>query len=63
MKYFGRTRANAVKVTMGPKGKLVLIHRPGQHPVVTKDGVRYIAQVPESEIHYTDTDPDTLGEL
>ena len=31
--------ANAVKVTMGPKGKLVLIHRPGMHPTVTKDGV------------------------
>jgi chaperonin GroEL len=31
--------ANAVKVTMGPKGKLVLIHRPGHHPIVTKDGV------------------------
>ncbi len=31
--------ANAVKVTMGPKGKLVLIHRPGRHPIVTKDGV------------------------
>lgn len=31
--------ADAVKVTMGPKGKLVLIHRPGQHPIVTKDGV------------------------
>tara|TARA_R110002126_G_scaffold9106_4_gene41657 strand:+ start:10536 stop:12134 length:1599 start_codon:yes stop_codon:yes gene_type:complete len=31
--------ANAVKVTMGPKGKLVLIHRPGLHPIVTKDGV------------------------
>lgn len=31
--------ANAVKVTMGPKGKLVLINRPGQHPIVTKDGV------------------------
>ena len=31
--------ANTVKVTMGPKGKLVLIHRPGQHPLVTKDGV------------------------
>ncbi len=31
--------SNAVKVTMGPKGKLVLIHRPGQHPIVTKDGV------------------------
>lgn len=31
--------SNAVKVTMGPKGKLVLIHRPGRHPLVTKDGV------------------------
>lgn len=31
--------ANTVKTTMGPKGKLVLIHRPGQHPIVTKDGV------------------------
>ena len=31
--------SNAVKVTMGPKGKLVLIHRPGNHPIVTKDGV------------------------
>ena len=31
--------ANAVKVTMGPKGKLVLISREGRHPIVTKDGV------------------------
>tara|TARA_R100000027_G_scaffold51258_1_gene39975 strand:+ start:13688 stop:15298 length:1611 start_codon:yes stop_codon:yes gene_type:complete len=31
--------ANAVKVTMGPKGKLVLINREGMHPIVTKDGV------------------------
>ena len=31
--------AGAVKITMGPKGKLVLIHRPGLHPIVTKDGV------------------------
>jgi chaperonin GroEL len=31
--------ANTVKTTMGPKGKLVLIQRPGQHPTVTKDGV------------------------
>lgn len=31
--------SNAVKVTMGPKGKLVLIQRPGRHPLVTKDGV------------------------
>ena len=31
--------ANAVKVTMGPKGKLVLINRVGRHPIVTKDGV------------------------
>ncbi|HCT54277.1 MAG TPA: molecular chaperone GroEL, partial [Balneola sp.] len=31
--------ANAVKVTMGPSGKIVLIERPHQHPIVTKDGV------------------------
>tara|TARA_A100001011_G_C14300269_1_gene840431 strand:- start:28 stop:1647 length:1620 start_codon:yes stop_codon:yes gene_type:complete len=31
--------ANAVKTTMGPKGKLVLIERKGQHPTITKDGV------------------------
>lgn len=33
------TLANAVKTTMGPKGKLVLIQRLNQHPIVTKDGV------------------------
>ncbi len=32
------TLANAVKTTMGPKGKLVLIQREG-HPTITKDGV------------------------
>lgn len=31
--------AEAVKTTMGPRGKTVLIERPGQHPIVTKDGV------------------------
>ena len=31
--------ADAVKTTMGPKGKLVLIQRQGAHPLVTKDGV------------------------
>jgi len=31
--------ANTVKITLGPKGKLVLIQRPGMHPIVTKDGV------------------------
>ena len=33
------TLANAVKTTMGPKGKLVLIQRGHGHPSVTKDGV------------------------
>ena len=33
------TLANAVKTTMGPKGKLVLIQRGHQHPTITKDGV------------------------
>ena len=31
--------ADAVKITMGPKGKLVLIQRENSHPTVTKDGV------------------------
>ena len=31
--------ANAVKTTMGPKGRLVLIQRGNAHPTVTKDGV------------------------
>lgn len=31
--------ADAVKVTMGPRGKNVLIESPGNHPILTKDGV------------------------
>tara|TARA_B100000282_G_C31732891_1_gene491928 strand:+ start:997 stop:2613 length:1617 start_codon:yes stop_codon:yes gene_type:complete len=31
--------ANAVKSTMGPKGRLVLIEKEYRHPIVTKDGV------------------------
>lgn len=31
--------ADTVKVTMGPKGRLVLIQKPGSNPIVTKDGV------------------------
>lgn len=31
--------ANAVKSTMGPKGRLVLIEKQNQHPIITKDGV------------------------
>ena len=33
------TLADAVKVTMGPRGRNVIIERPGQHPILTKDGV------------------------
>lgn len=33
------TLADAVKTTMGPKGKLVLIQKGEQHPIITKDGV------------------------
>jgi chaperonin GroEL len=33
------TLADAVKTTMGPKGKLVLIQKGQEHPIVTKDGV------------------------
>ena len=31
--------ADAVKVTMGPRGRNVVIETPGGHPVLTKDGV------------------------
>lgn len=31
--------ANAVKVTMGPKGRNVVIENPGGYPILTKDGV------------------------
>ena len=31
--------ADAVKVTMGPRGRNVVIENPGKHPTLTKDGV------------------------
>ena len=31
--------ADAVKITMGPRGRNVVIEVPGHHPIVTKDGV------------------------
>jgi chaperonin GroEL len=31
--------SDSVKITMGPKGRLVLIQRENQHPIITKDGV------------------------
>jgi chaperonin GroEL len=34
-----KTLANAVKVTLGPSGRNVLLQRPGQEPYLTKDGV------------------------
>jgi|TARA_B100001105_G_C22381100_1_gene439713 hypothetical protein len=38
--------------------------QPGVNQIVTlPNGDRFIAQVPESEIHYTDTDPDDLGAI
>lgn len=33
------TLTRAVKTTMGPKGKTVIIEREMQHPIITKDGV------------------------
>lgn len=33
------TLANAVKVTMGPRGRNVVIENPGHTPILTKDGV------------------------
>jgi chaperonin GroEL len=40
---------DAVKVTMGPKGKNVLIERPNAHPIVTKDGVTVAKSINLSE--------------
>jgi len=34
-----KTLADAVKVTLGPSGRNVLLQRPGQEPYLTKDGV------------------------
>lgn len=33
------TLADAVKVTMGPRGRNVIIEQKGEHPILTKDGV------------------------
>lgn len=33
------TLADAVKVTMGPRGRNVIIEQRGEHPILTKDGV------------------------
>jgi len=39
------TLADAVKTTMGPKGKLVLIQRGENHPTITKDGVTVASSI------------------
>ena len=44
-----QTLSKAVKVTLGPKGRNVAIDRPGQSPLVTKDGVTVA-----KEIHLVD---------
>ena len=37
--------ANAVKVTLGPKGRNVVIEKPGLSPVITKDGVSVAKEI------------------
>jgi chaperonin GroEL len=39
------TLANAVKVTLGPKGRNVLIHRSFGSPLITKDGVTVAKEI------------------
>ena len=39
------TLANAVKVTLGPKGRNVVIDKPGMSPIVTKDGVSVAKEI------------------
>ncbi len=37
--------ANAVKVTLGPKGRNVVIEKPGLSPTITKDGVSVAKEI------------------
>ena len=39
------TLANAVKVTLGPKGRNVVIDKPGASPIITKDGVTVAKEI------------------
>jgi len=39
------TLADAVKVTLGPKGRNVVIDKPGASPIVTKDGVSVAKEI------------------
>lgn len=47
--------ANAVKVTLGPKGRNVIIDIPGRDPVITKDGVTVAKSV------YVDDPIENIG--
>ena len=40
--------ANAVKVTLGPKGRNVVIEKKFGAPQITKDGVTVLLQLPSS---------------
>ena len=39
------TLANAVKITLGPRGKTVIINNPYGYPHVTKDGATVAASI------------------
>lgn len=43
--------ADAVKVTLGPGGRNVIIHKSGQTPIITKDGVTVARHVVLSDPH------------
>ena len=47
--------ANAVKVTLGPKGRNVIIEKKFGAPQITKDGVTVAKEV-ELEDHFENTD-------
>lgn len=37
--------ANAVKITLGPKGRNVVLERPYSSPIITKDGVTVAKEI------------------
>ena len=55
------TLANAVKVTLGPKGRNVILDKSFGAPTVTKDGVSVAKEI-ELEDHIENTGVAVLGE-
>ena len=54
--------ANAVKVTLGPRGRNVVIDRPGTAPTITKDGVTVAKEI-ELEDHFENLGAQMVKEV